>query len=226
MHYLIAAILIIGFLTYKFRSSILNFGGESPAEIKNTQLVSVLLDLDENPLSELFELYKREFGSGPARYARRTYQKWKSGRVRPNRKTFNRFLLFLPKVMSFDLKCEVVRKLREEFCTKYHYELTVYTDDWKETLDPVVASVVEKARTAELPAELREKLVWLSEGETQIANAILDESQVRSSENVLALLDRQLSNIDDLLLTMNGKAKVTHIIELPHGTITLKIKRR
>jgi hypothetical protein len=226
MFFIVASILVIALLAYNYRDSIISLVRKAPAEIKNAELLRVLLDLEEEPLNELFELYKSEFGSGPARYARRTYGKWRSRTVRPNRQTFNRFLLFLPKVMSFELKCEVLRKLRQEFCPKDHYEVAVYTDDWKETLAPVVKGAIEKARTAELPSELSEKLMWLSEGETQIANAMLAESQARSSENVLTLLDQEFANIDHLLLTMNGKGKVEHIIDVPYGTITVKIKRR
>ncbi|HEY9503150.1 MAG TPA: hypothetical protein VIR01_16065, partial [Pyrinomonadaceae bacterium] len=37
---------------------------------KNAELMKVLLNLDEQPLDELFALYKQEFGTSAARYAR------------------------------------------------------------------------------------------------------------------------------------------------------------
>jgi len=82
---------------------------------KNAELVRVLLDLDQDSLAQLMELYEQQFGDGAARYAKQTYEKWKNGKVKPNKQTFRRFLINLPKVMSFDLKCEVLRKLREAY---------------------------------------------------------------------------------------------------------------
>ena len=87
----------------------------------NSKLVSVLLSLDDDEVEELLALYKKEFGGGAARYARKTYRKWKSGEVRPITQTFERFLVHLPKVMSFDLKVEVLRALMEEYATKDKY---------------------------------------------------------------------------------------------------------
>src|SRR6266481_651609 len=100
-----------------------------PESPKNAELVKVLLGLEAGPLEDLFTLYKKEFGDGAAHYARETYRKWQAGQVRPNRQTFARFFMYLPKVMNFDLKCEVLRELREAYCAKNNYEVTVHTDD-------------------------------------------------------------------------------------------------
>jgi len=203
------------------------FTRPKPFRLKNSELVKVLLRLEEKPLDELFRLYKEQFGQGAARYARQTYQKWKAGEVRPNKQTFNRLLVHLPKVMSFDLKCEVLRKLREEYCAKDNYELTVYTDDWKERLNPLVTSIITKARTAELPKLIEKRLRWLSEDEMHVARAILNESQMQASRNALALLQEEIAELENLLASTKGtRRRVTHKLKLPYGTITLKIERR
>ncbi|HYJ47646.1 MAG TPA: hypothetical protein VEV81_13610 [Pyrinomonadaceae bacterium] len=202
------------------------FVRQSPSPSKTAELVKVLLRLEEKPLDELFRLYREQFGQGAARYARHTYLKWKAGEVRPNKQTFDRLLIHLPKVMSFDLKCEVLRKLREEYCSKDNYELTVYTDDWKEKLNPLVAAVIEKTYTAELPRQIEKRLRWLSENEMQAARAILAESQARESRMALALLQQEISEVENLLAKTRGARKVTHQLKLPCGTITLRIKRR
>lgn len=193
---------------------------------ENAELIKVLLNLEEEPLNALFALYKTEFGSGAAQYARQTYRKWQAGEVRPNRQTFRRFLIYLPRVMSFDLKCEVLRELREAYCARDNYQLTVYTDDWKDTLGPLVQEVIMKANNAELPAALQERLNWLVDDDVEIARAILAQSQTRQSLNALSLLEEEFSNIEQLLNNAKGRGKVTHVLRLPLGTITLKIKRR
>jgi len=225
MLYILLAILFIIGLVYLYRK-------RSPPAKKvsrsqeNANLIKVLLELDEEPREQLFNLYKEEFGDNAARYARQTYQKWKAGSVRPNKQTFRRFLIHLPRVMSFDLKCEVLRELRVAYCAHDNYRISVYTDDWKETLTPMIQNVVEKALTAELPESLNKRLTWLAEDDVTVANAILAESQARETQNSLMLLEKEFSNIEKVLDNVPGTRKVTHALKLPLGEITLDVKRR
>lgn len=226
----IAGILIVAALLFHtYRLVSLLFRKERlkrPTPLKNAELVNVLLNLEEKQLDDLFRLYQEHFGQSAARYARRTYRKWKAGEVRPNRQTFNRLLVHLPQVMSFDLKCEILRKFREAYCAKDNYQLTVYTDDWKESLTPLIESIRRKALTAELPKPIEEKLRWLSEGEMHVARAILAESQARESSDTVALFQQEITGIERLLADAQGAGKVTHKLKLPYGTIVLRIKRR
>ena len=200
----------------------------TPKELKpkNAELMKVLLNLDEEPLDQLFALYKQEFGTSAARYARETHRKWRSGEVRPNKQTFGRFFMYLPKVMSFDLKCEVLRELREEYLHKERYELTVFTDNWRETLAPLVKEIIAKGETAQLPAAIQKKLIWLADDDAEVANAILVRSQRMEVEQNLEMLEKEFATIDHLLDNTNGKGKVTHLLKLPFGAIALHIKRR
>lgn len=190
------------------------------------ELMRVLLSLDDDSLSQLMELYKEQFGEGPARYAKQTYEKWKSGEVKPNRQTFSRFLINLPKVMSFDMKCEVLRKLREAYCVRDQYKLTVYTDDWKQKLRPLVDNLIARNEDSELPQQLQQKLTWLAEADSQIANKLLQRSQRAQSLHAVTLLDEEFRNIDGMLATTGNRSKVMHRIKLPYGNIILNIKRR
>jgi hypothetical protein len=229
MEYILLAIVMAGFLAYVYNKSSfpdLIARKRISRTAQNAELIKVLLDLEDEPLDNLFKLYKEEFGENAARYARHTYRKWKAGEVRPNRQTFNRFLLYLPQVMSFDLKCEVLRELREAYCAKDNYQLTVHTDDWRETLAPLVQSIITKANDAELPHKLLERLHWLAGDDMQIARELLTRSQTRQSLDALSLLDNEFSSIERLLDNTNGTGKVTHVLNLPLGTITLKIKAR
>lgn len=199
-------------------------GKNAPRRFSNSDIVKVILSLDPAVVDHLFDLYAREFGRGAARYARRTRQKWEAGKVRPNKQTFNRLLIHLPSVMSFDLKCEVLRKLREEYCAKDNYQLSVSTDDWRDRITPLVNGVIEKSYTAELPRHLEERLKWLSADDMVVARAILAESQAQESRNALKLLEQEFENIERHIEESGGRSRVTHTIKLPLGTITLKIK--
>lgn len=195
-------------------------------KIHHRELMKVLLGLDDEKLDQLLKLYKEEFGEGAARYARKTYRKWEKGSVRPIKQTFERFLIHLPKVMSYDLKCDVLRHLMEEYCAKDSYNLTVYMDDWEKTLEPLVKKIVDKPYTAQLPADIEKKLKWLADGEMQIVQDILRKSQIEEGKIAVSMLRQEFANIEILLENTRGKTKVTHELKFPYGTIHLKLKRR
>jgi hypothetical protein len=223
--YVVAAAIVGGLLLSVYRKSALDSPFEKLSRgAQNAELIKVLLNLEEEPLENLFNLYRQQFGDSAARYARNTYLKWKSGAVRPNKQTFRRFLINLPKVMNFDLKCEVLRELREEYCAREHYKLTVHTDDWKDKLTPLVESMIAKAKDAELPDVLKQRLTWLAEDDIEVANAILQRSQTRMSLDALSLLEKEFSNIERLLDNTDGRRRITHVLKLPLGTITLQIE--
>jgi hypothetical protein len=202
------------------------FGKNPENKIHSREIMKVLLGLSGEKLEALLDLYKQQFGAGAARYARKTYRKWKSGDVRPIEQTYKRFLLHLPKVMDYDLKCEVLRHLMEEYCAKDDYKLTVYTDDWEETLEPLVRKIIDKPYRAQLPKEIEEKLEWLAEGEMQIARDILRRSQVEEGRIGVSMLGEEFANIANLLENTKGKRRVTHQLKFPYGTISLEIKSR
>jgi hypothetical protein len=193
-------------------------------KFQNSKLVGVLLGLDDEALEELFALYKKQYGVGAARYARKTYRKWQDGKVRPNEQTYTRFLFHLPKVMSYDLKCEVLRAFMKEYAAKDNYQLKVSTDDWEEKLTPLVKQIIDKTYTAQLPVEVERKLRWLGDGDMQAAQEILRRSQAEEGRIAVALLREEFAGIETLLAAAHLKAKITHELKFPYGTITLKIK--
>lgn len=199
-------------------------GTAAARPIRDSDVVRVVLGLRPAVVDELFDLYAKEFGAGAARYARRTRRKWEAGEVRANRQTFERLLVRLPGVMSFDLKCEVLRKLREEFCPKSHYEVSVGVEGWRESVAPLVDSLVRKSYASELPRQIERRLKWLAADDMRVARAILDESRARESRNALELLERELPEIARLVEGGGRGTRVTHTIRLPPGSITLKIK--
>ena len=194
--------------------------------LHQSKLVRVLLGLNDEAADELMELYKKEFGAGPARYARRTLQKWRTGKVQPATQTYERFLVHLPKVMTYDLKCDVLRHFMEEYAPKDKYQLDVYTDDWEEKLTPVAQQVIDKAFTAQLPIEVERKLEWLGDGDMQAAQRILRASQVEEGRIMVSMMREEFKNIERLLAEEHLKPKVSHLLKFPYGTIELNIRRR
>lgn len=214
-----------GFENYPHLTNI--FGKKKKVEkIHHKEILKVLLGLDDEKLGELLELYKQEFGAGAARYARKTYRKWEKGEVKPIKQTFERFMIHLPKVMDFDLKCEVLRHLMEEYCARDNHNLTVYTDDWEKTLEPLVKQLIDKPYTSRLPKQIEDRLKWLAYDDMEIARQLLAESNVQEGKIAVSMLEEEFKNIEYLLANTKGKRKVTHKLKFPYGTINLEIKRR
>lgn len=232
MEYLIGFI-ILGIIVFIYAKNSTSFNiispehsAESPPKIQDADLIKVLLSLNKESLDELLKLYKNQFGRGAGRYARNTFQKWKVGKVRPNRQTFERFLIQLPNAMSYDLKCEILRRLMEEFCSKNDYSLSVHTDDWETTLEPMIRRIIDNSYTINLPRIIEEKLEWLANGEMETAKNILRRTQIEESKIAVSMLRTEMSGIETMLAELKGKSRVTHRLKFPYGTITLEIKRR
>jgi hypothetical protein len=182
--------------------------------------------LTAEQLTHLLNIYSESYGDGPAAYARKTYNGWKEGKVRPSAQTINRLLDSLPLVLDFDGKCELLRRLRERHRKLEHHSLKVKADDWKEHVVPLVKAVIQKAYRANLPEVVERRLTWLSNGDMQTARAILAHSQALEGAVAVTLLQDEMRNIENALTNLDGKGKVTHTIRLPYGEIHLKISGR
>ncbi|MGD9561895.1 MAG: hypothetical protein AB7F88_06720 [Pyrinomonadaceae bacterium] len=221
----VAIVLGVIFLAKRFRGSGFFSRNSDARRYHKSVLVRVLLNLPESTVIDLLDMYKSEFGPGPARYARRTFRKWREGRVQPATQTFDRFLVHLPKVMSYDQKCEILRHFMEEYAAKDEYELDVTTEDWDVKLDPLVRHIIDKAFTAQLPIEVERQLKWLGDGDMQAAQSILRTSQAEEGRIMVSMLRDEFQAMEDLLNQRHLKPRVTHVLEFPYGTIKLNIRR-
>ncbi|MBX7172148.1 MAG: hypothetical protein K1X72_14380 [Pyrinomonadaceae bacterium] len=226
MSYIIIAIIVLSIILIINKFEFHNFPFKRSHKLQNNEILKVLLNLNQESLDRLFKYYKENFGDGAANYAKKTYQKWKEGKVKPNRQTFERFLIHLPKVISYDLKCEVLRLFMKEFCPKENYETTVYTDNWEEILTPLVQKMIDKPYSADLPLEVQKKLTWLADGEMQAAKEILRQSHFEEGKIAVSQLRQEFKNLEIVLAETHLKPKVTHQLKFTYGTITLNIKRR
>lgn len=182
--------------------------------------------LTPDQLAHLFNLYTEKYGDGPGAYARKTYEDWKIGEVRPSAQTIDRLLDSLPLVLDFDGKCELLRKLRERHRKSEHHTLKVKIDEWQDRVVPLVKTIIKKAYLANLPRAVEERLTWLSDGDVQTARALLSHAQALEGAVTVRLLQDEMENIETALTNLDGRVKVTHTIHLPYGHINLRISGR
>ncbi len=182
--------------------------------------------LTSDQLARLLNIYEDAYGDGAAEYARKVYNEWKEGIVRPSAQTINRLLDSLPEVLDFDGKCELLRNLRERHRRPEHHSIKVRADDWKSELIPLVKRIVEKAYTANLPEIVERRLTWLSSGDMQAARALLSHSQAMEGAVAVRLLEHEMQDLEAVLAHVKGATRITHTINLPYGNIDLTISGR
>ena len=180
--------------------------------------------LPPHQLSSLFGNYEHKYGRSAASYARKTYPGWKSGSTRPSAKTVGRLLESLPEVLGFEAKCELLRKLRVRHRNPEFHTLKVSTADWQEAVVPLVKRLILKAHSASLPTPVEQRLSWLSNNDSQAAQALLARSEVYEGALAVSLLKHEFSAIESALSVLT-RSKVKHTITLPYGNIHLSIKR-
>lgn len=178
-------------------------------------LLKVFYSLPEYQLGRLMETYGSKYGKSAESYARKTYPSWKMGSTKPNVTTIERILITLPDFLDLEVKCHLLRKLREKYRDRENYELKVTTSNWMELITPFVTRIVTKAYTTELPTSVEARLKWLSNGDMRAARAILVESEVQEGKNAIELLREEFHNIENLLRSLPGKGTAAHTIRLP-----------
>jgi hypothetical protein len=177
-------------------------------------------------LAHLLNIYTAKFGDSPGAYARKTYENWKLGLVRPSAQTIDRLLESLPLVLNFDGKCDLLRKLRERHRKIEHHTLRVKVDNWRDRVVPLAKTIIQKAYLANLPEAVEKRLTWLSNGDMQVAHAILSQAQALEGALAVRLLQAEMQHLETALTNLPGRKKVTHTIRLPYGHIQLRISGR
>jgi hypothetical protein len=186
---------------------------------------NAFFNLKPSTLKDFFSNYKTRYGISAAAYAKKTYTAWKSGKTAPSGKTSERLLESLPSFLSFPVKCDLLRKLREHYRHPESHQVTVSIHSWQEPIKPLVERIIHRAYTAELPEEVASRLAWLSSGSMQAATALLAEVEAQAAKNATALLDQEFRNIERLLTNLPASKAVQHSISLPYGTIRVTVNR-
>jgi hypothetical protein len=189
-------------------------------------ILEAFFKINSDQLARLISHYKGRYGDSAGIYARKTYPKWKSGEVNPSGQTVERLLESLPLVLDLRVKCDLLRKLRERHRKKDNVSLKCDTTNWREVIQPIAENIIQKARSADLPEIVKSHLSWLSQGDMQAAQKLLEESEVQEGKIAISLLHQEFANIENLLVSLTQvRKKISHTIALPYGNINITIKR-
>lgn len=184
----------------------------------------LFLNLDREDLDELFDYYEEEHGRSAANYARSTYPKWKRGSVQLSGQTAERLLNLLPPLLPFEMRFELVKKLRGANFRKLTRYVNTSPEGWRDALGPVIAEVVGHGSTANIKDGVKQRIAWLADGDVAMAENLLLAAEQDEAITRLAYLNAEFVRLESLIARLGDyQTSVSHVIELPQGSIHVHI---
>lgn len=187
---------------------------------------SVFLSLDASIAEQIFWDYETEFGESARRYAEKCFKDWRSGAVKMSAKISHRLLHFLPPLLDFEQKYNLISRVWKRVQPKKSIKIVVHPGIGHEKVIRAIAEAVEEKMRATIPEAIRSKLTWLSGNDAELAEALtkrvlLEESRQicnEASAQVAVILDQISRNPN---LAINGNKR----IDIAGTTIEVKVKK-
>ena len=181
------------------------------------------LALTQDQLVHIFIRYGHRYGKGALNYAKQTYPRWQSGEVLMSGSVAERLLDLVPEVLDAGTRFEWIKKLRCLYMKKGHREVLCNSLDWFQEVSPAVNSVINEARSFRFPDHIAERLNWITKGDALESQRLLQEAEIEEAKTRADFLAEEYRRIDWLLQKVKGDAEFVHIIELPQGTVKVRV---
>ena len=185
---------------------------------------SYFFSLPEYKLDEVFSEYGKHYNRGRGtpdkpnaeQYARQTFHKWASGKVRMSGMVAERLFNLLPPLMSLDDKYSLIDKMWKNYSPRSSIYLRVGIKVSEEELIEKIRSHLEnKVVSYKIPLELRQRFEWLSQNDAEASQQLLNHYLQQERE----LVDGYLQNTLPVIKKHFEKFSESNF----HGKITEKI---
>lgn len=183
----------------------------------------IFLSLSSADLDRILSLYESAHGEPGAKYARQTYSKWKSGKVRMSGQTAERLINLIPPVLLPSVRFDLVKKLRASYFKMKTIQVNSSPSTWRHDILQPIQELVLASSSFSLPANVFEKAKWLADGDARIAQQLLAAAEQEEAAIRLAYIDEELFRIGTLVQKIDSTRKITHAIKLPQGEVILYI---
>ena len=157
-----------------------------------------------NMTPELREKIFREYGRiyGPDRldYARDTYEKWKTGRVKMSGMVAKRIFDLMPRYLTPEQRMSVVeyiwRKLRRHDSVYFRFSPVVTASDLQKKLQGYLE---EHVKTREVPEDLKKEFSWLSSEDTAVYEKLLNRFLDLDRQRILTTVRLTMQKVQQFL---------------------------
>jgi len=142
--------------------------------------------LSGGELEKIFQAYGNAFGQPAEVYARKIFHSWKTGSTQMSGMVAERLFNLLPSKMPISAKLELAGNIWAHYSPKSSHRFTVGPLTDIEVIMKAVRDRVESAiQSYNIPDEVRNRFEWLSAGDVQVKEQILNH--FREAERNLAL---------------------------------------
>jgi hypothetical protein len=164
------------------------------------------------PASEvraILEEYGRKYGLQAKEYAQETIPKWRTGRVHMSGLVASRLYSLLPPRMPLEAKYKLTEALWRHVGPSSKKTIRVGSDASVDIIVGVAAKHVDEVVTVyKMPDDLERRFDWLSSGDVEIKQKLLNHLRMMEKALVVDALRAQLPVLVDHLNSPNGK--LTH----------------
>jgi hypothetical protein len=133
------------------------------------------LEMNSGELTALFKDYGARYGRAAENYARTTFPKWKAGSTTMSGLVAKRIFEFLPPRLPPAVKLELARNIWTHFGSKSSHHFTVGPSaDIEAVMVAIVSKLDDYVADYTIPDEIKERFDWLSEGDIEAKEALLN----------------------------------------------------
>jgi uncharacterized membrane protein len=183
----------------------------------------IFLSLPRHHLENIFTRYKTEYGVSAEKYARKTYEKWKTKTVRMSGTTAERLLNLVPPFLSTENRFELIKKLRAGHLHPVHLSLVTTPETWRKELFVPIKELVTRSATFSLCNDITDRAAWLADGDIVAAQSLLAAAEQEEAIIRIRYLEAEFKRIEILVANIEQTLSASHRIVLPQGTITVTI---
>lgn len=188
---------------------------------------AAFLSLPTRKRNDLFCAYGKRYGPKPEAYARATYAKWRAGQVKMSGQTAERLLQLLPPRLSFDVRFNLIKKLRTRYLRPQIITLSTDLLSWREAVLPAVETIVARAELQNLPDDVTRVAHWLTDADARLAHDLITKIEQEEARARTALLEQEFVRISAMIDHLDHAAtSASHTIQIPNGEIRVKIAVR
>jgi hypothetical protein len=171
--------------------------------------------LDGFTLKLVFNRYERDHGAGKRKYAEKTFEEWRSGRVQMGGEIRDRLVRIVPAFLTFDQKYELIEKLWATLRQKTTLNVTISPAGGLDAALDVVMGAIDALGDHEIPLAVAERLEWLAADDGVAAQALLGQVAKREGEIAVQTLESELRQLLSIA--------VMHPDKLVSGTRTVNL---
>ncbi len=177
------------------------------------------LALPPEDLDKVFAAYGEKYGPEKRKYARATFQKWKSGQTQMSGQIAERLFDVLPPLMPIDLKLRIVEGLFEASWRAHSdYILAPMTASPQSIIAFVEARCFRDLGRHQISDKLKEQFGWLAGDDAKVAEQILQYSLNLTARAKTAAAAAIMQQVDQI--------RQAHGDVVQNATSVIKIKKQ